>query len=412
MSSKASLWRIACCLTVHVLLAGGSSCAVPADIRPRAWIDVPKNGAQVSVNTPVVVNCHAYAQEGVTEVLLSVNGDPYVRKPSSEQGAQFAEVTLEWLPQEAGEYVLQVRAYDTKGEESHPSSITVHVVHGLTLRMTATPVEALTPIPTEETAAAATATVVQTATATATGNPTGTETRAPTETAVHSPTGTATSTTTSAPSPTNTATSMPTITPTSIPPVEASLWVDQESITAGECTLLHWGVEHATSIQLDGQAVAAQGTRQVCPTSTTTYHLRVEAPGGDVDRIVTVTVTAAPDTTPPTITNITPSAGLIRPPDCDPDSVTISATITDPSGVPKVELHYRVVGTGASWLWRSMSPTGGDVYEATLGDAQLRSSLFPYEDADTVQYYIKAWDSRTNMTQSSTQTVGVDFCVL
>jgi hypothetical protein len=58
-----------------------------------------------------------------------------------------------------------------------------------------------------------------------------------------------------------------------------------------------------------------------------------------------------------------------------------------------------------------MSPAGGDVYQATLGHDQLRSSRTPYEEADTVEYYIKAWDSKTNMTQSSTLTVGVQYCV-
>ena len=77
-----------------------------------------------------------------------------------------------------------------------------------------------------------------------------------------------------------------------------------------------------------------------------------------------------------------------------------------------MELHFRVVGVGSSWLWRSMNPAGGDVYQTSLGDSELRSSLFPYEDADTVEYYIKAWDSKTNMTQSPTQTLGVDWTVL
>jgi hypothetical protein len=172
-------------------------------------------------------------------------------------------------------------------------------------------------------------------------------------------------------------------------------------------------VEHATAVQLDGAGVASQGTRQVCPASTTTYHLHVVAPAGDVDRYVTVTVAAPPDTTPPNISGITKSADPIRPPDGEPgpDSVTISATITDPSGVPKVELHFRVVGVGSSWVWRTMNPAGGDVYQATLGDDQLRNSRSPYEEADRVEYYIKAWDSKVNMAQSATLTVGLVFCV-
>ena len=55
---------------------------------------------------------------------------------------------------------------------------------------------------------------------------------------------------------------------------------------------------------------------------------------------------------------------------------------------------------------------GGDTYQATLGDGQLKSIRSPYEEANTVEYYIKAWDSKANMTQSPTQTLGVDWTVL
>jgi len=358
----------------------------------------------VGVGTPVVVTFHAYAQEGVAEIALSVNGEEYIRKPAPQTGEQFIEITQEWLPEAAGEYVLQIRAYDTKGEVSNPASVRVEVVPAVTLRMTTPTVEAFAPAPAEEPTDTPTGTAVQV--------PTGTATQAPTEAAVHSPTGTAEATSTFAPSPTFSATSMPTITPTPIPPVEVSFSVEQDSITSGGCTVLHWDVEHATAVQLDGAGVASQGTRQVCPASTTSYHLHVVAPAGDVDRYVTVTVTAPPDTTPPNISGITESDDPIRPPDGEPgpDSVTISATITDPSGVPKVELHFRV--EGGVWVWRTMNPAGGVVYQAALGHDQLRMSLFPYEDADTVEYYIKAWDSKTNMTQSPTQTLGVDWTVL
>jgi hypothetical protein len=404
MSNKPLLSRMILCLTLLVLLAVGLSCVVQPETRPRAWIDVPKDGAQVGVNTPVVVTFHAYAQEGVAEIALSVNGEQYIRKPAPQPGAQFTEITQEWLPEAPGEYVLQIRAYDTKGEVSNPASVRVEVVPAVTLRIATPTARDVPPAPAEE--------PTDTPAGTATQVPTGTATQAPTEAAVHSPTGTAIQTPTStAPSaPTFTATRMPTITPTPIPPVEVSFSVEQDSITSGGCTVLHWDVEHATAVQLDGAGVADHGTRQVCPASTTTYHLHVVAPAGDVDRNVTVTVTALPDTTPPSITNITESADPIRPPDCEPDSVTIGATITDPSGVPKVELHFRV--EGGVWVWRTMSPAGGDVYQATLGHDQLRSSRSPYEEADAVEYYIKAWDSKVNMAQSATLTVGLVFCVL
>jgi hypothetical protein len=409
MGKTTLLWRAACSLTLLVMLSAGLSCAVRPQTRPRAWIDVPKDGAEVRVNTPVGVTAHVYAQDGVAEITLSVDGQLYVRTPPLQAGATYAVFTQEWLPAAPGEYVLQVRAYDTKGEVSNPASIRVAAVTGATLRISTPTVEAFPPAPAEEPTDTPIGAATQMATGTAIQTATGTATRAPTGTAVHSPTGTATSTETSVPSPTVAATSMPTTTPSPIPPAEVSFWVEQDSITSGGCTVVHWDVEHATTVQLDGAGVAGHGTKQVCPLSTTTYHLHVVAPSGDVDRNVTVTVTAPPDTTPPSISNITESADPIRPPDCSPNSVTISATITDPSGVPKRDLYYRVVG--GVWLWRSMSPAGGDVYQTALGDGELSNSLSPYEDADALQYYIKAWDSKANMSQSPTLTVGIVWCV-
>ena len=119
MGKNLLLWRLVLCLTLIALVGGALSCAVQPGTRPRAWIDVPKDGAQVSVNTPVTVTSHAYAREGVAEIMLSVNGEPYRREPPLQPGAPFTEITQQWLPGEPGEYVLQVRAYDTEGEVSN-----------------------------------------------------------------------------------------------------------------------------------------------------------------------------------------------------------------------------------------------------------------------------------------------------
>jgi hypothetical protein len=108
--------------------------------------------------------------------------------------------------------------------------------------------------------------------------------------------------------------------------------VEEDSITSGECTVLHWDVEHATGVYLDGQGVAGHGTRQICPTSATTYDLHVEAPAGDVDRSVTVTVSAPVDTTPPPPpTPYVPADGLPIP--CVSSQTLAWIPVSDPSGI-------------------------------------------------------------------------------
>jgi hypothetical protein len=351
---------------------------------------------------PVIVTSHAYAQAGVTEILLAVNGTEYRRESPSGAGAAFVEVTQEWVPAGPGEYALQVKAYDAEGNVSTPSIVRVRVLGEVATGPTATPTLAPSPLPGE--------------------------TAEPTDTPV-SPTYTPLSPTEAPVAPTDTPLS-PTDTPqappdTPWPSAQVSFSADSNSVIKGACTTLRWDVEYATTVLLDSAVVAAEGTQQVCPASTTTYHLYVTAPAGDVDRSVMVTVieptptytpepTSPPaDTTPPSITSITESDDPIRPPNCSPDEVIISANITDPSGVPKVDLHYRVVrgSEEGAWLWRPMNSSGGDVYETTIGDDQIKMSLFPYEGGATMEYYIKAWDSEANMTQSSTLEVTVIFCV-
>ncbi len=63
---------------------------------------------------------------------------------------------------------------------------------------------------------------------------------------------------------------------------------------AGNCTTLRWDVEHAIAVYLNGAGVAGHAAQQVCPSSTTTYTLRVEHAGGVTEKQVTITVTPIP----------------------------------------------------------------------------------------------------------------------
>jgi len=377
-----------------VLAVALTSCGVQAMTGlPRAWIDVPRDGAEVNADTAVSVISHAYAREGVAEIMLSVNGEPYTREPPAAPGEPFTQITQQWFPAGPGAFVLQVRAYDTQGQMSNAATVRITVV-GEPPELILTPAE----VPT----ATYTPTGVPTATYTPTGEPTDTPTS--TGSPTHTPTRTGTRTDT------------PTFTPTSIPTAQVNFGVERDSITSGECTVLHWDADYATAVYLDGEGVVGHGTRQVCPASTTTYQLHVTAPSGDVDRYVTVTVTPPPDTAPPSITKITASDDTIYSySTCGPTSVTIMAWINDPSGVSKVELNYRVVRSPGpvygQWRTLDMNPAGGDKHQATVGWNELRASLDPpVYTTSTMECYVRAWDTRNNMSQGSTLTVTLEAC--
>jgi hypothetical protein len=74
-----------------------------------------------------VVLSHAYAREGIAEVVLYVNGVAHSRGTPGEPGTDFSEFTHEWAPTGPGDYTIQLWVYDSLGETGDPATIAVHV---------------------------------------------------------------------------------------------------------------------------------------------------------------------------------------------------------------------------------------------------------------------------------------------
>jgi len=180
-----------------------SSCVRETVSASQAWIDYPREGSVVPLGETVTVMSHVYAREGVAEVVLAVNGEAYRRDIPPGSGTNFAEISQEWLPAEAGVYTLQVWVYDTSGESSNPATVSVSVTDEVIADevIDAAAEEPITP-PTE------TLTPIVSDTPTLTPVISDTPTLTPTSTATWLPTNTPTS-----PPPTFTPTSPPTDTP-------------------------------------------------------------------------------------------------------------------------------------------------------------------------------------------------------
>lgn len=118
------------------------------------------------------------------------------------------------------------------------------------------------------------------------------------------PTATWTPTPLSTPTPTRTST--PTAGPASI-----EFWADRTEIPAGQCLQLGWRVRNVQAVYLNDQGVIGEEVRQVCPTSDTTYVLRVVTLEGEEYRRIDVHV--LPATATPSAT-ATPANGVSRPP--------------------------------------------------------------------------------------------------
>ncbi len=427
-----------------ILIAGTTACAQAAGpAGPRAWFDAPLDGSTVSLGTPVPVVSHAYAQEGVTEMFLAVNDEPYWRGAPTKSGT-FAETAYEWRPDKEGDYVLLVKAHTASGAASLPATVRVKVVGKRTPTATATAIKppsgGITPVagqadlaivsveaivagykdgtpfcntrvvyrnagtvavPREFTiqfhvnrtpqwastfagglapGAIAEAIFVyqfvgspyiginldstdvidesdETNNAFANaricgGTPPPVITRTPTPTGEPSVRPSATSiapATDVAPVPpplTHTPTRTRTNTPW--PPATVKFGADKTSLVQGECTNLYWDVTNATKVTLDGQGVAGHGTRQVCPDKTTTYNLHVQAPRGNVDKSVTITVTAPPDKTPPPVPSPrVPANGLAIA--CKSSQTLAWLPVSDPSGIAGYYVKLERQITANNW---------------------------------------------------------------
>lgn len=82
-----------------------------------------------------------------------------------------------------------------------------------------------------------------------------------------------------------------TATPLPPPGVIINYYVEQDLISRGSCTVLHWGIENVRAIYLNGEGVQGWDKRRVCPNVTTTYALRIILnDGNSIERVIVVRV--------------------------------------------------------------------------------------------------------------------------
>lgn len=328
---------------------------------PNVFIQSPVAGSQVPVNQPVIVSATASDPNGITRAELWVGGNVVDQQQSAvPEGQPTFPTTLRWTPPVAGSYTLEVRAHNSLGAVSAPTTVMITVVGGPEEADTPTPtLSGETPTPGGPPRAVTTSDLnvregpgqdypvigllpVNTQVEVTGKNPdsswwqivypqgsaerawiyapftrpsntenvpvvdtpvpptpTITPTVTPTETA--SPTASPTTETTPTPTPTSTPT--PTPTPTTSPTPIVEFGATDTTINPGQCSTLQWHIENITAAFLSGGEFSNLGVTgpfgsiDVCPTGTTLYILRAEAPGGPIERSVTVTVRTEQTTT-------------------------------------------------------------------------------------------------------------------
>jgi peptidoglycan-associated lipoprotein len=79
------------------------------------------------------------------------------------------------------------------------------------------------------------------------------------------------------------------------PSPTASISVSPDTIQPGQSATLTWQTTNATDVSIDGiGAVQPNGSQQVSPTDSATYHLTAKGSGGTQDATTRLTVTQAP----------------------------------------------------------------------------------------------------------------------
>ena len=88
--------------------------------------------------------------------------------------------------------------------------------------------------------------------------------------------------------------------PPAPPAPTASLSASPNTVEKGQSATLTWQTTNATDVSIDGiGAVEINGSRQVTPADSTTYHLTAKGAGGSQDATARVTVTTPPPPPPP-----------------------------------------------------------------------------------------------------------------
>ena len=133
-------------LLLLALLLALSACNLPLKITSsgtaKAWIDAPLDGMQLPL-APYTLVFHSSDPLGVQQMEVSINGQVLASLPNPDPAQSLVELTQVWQPQQAGRYVIRVRAQNTLGNWTDPDSVTVLIENS-----TSTPSPTPTSIPT------------------------------------------------------------------------------------------------------------------------------------------------------------------------------------------------------------------------------------------------------------------------
>jgi len=359
MNSRRLFWLVGLSLLLGLSACAGSPTpVVNQPTRPIAIIAAPRNDTPVAVGQEVIITFTAADVKGVSQVELSVDGQPIHVEKVNPPVNSFAG-NKAWTPAQPGSHVIELRAFNIDNEPSDPAQVFVTVTGAggeTALPASETPGPAVTPnattitlIPPSPTLADAATSQPPAANQPSVTTRTGLNVRGGPGTdypvigrltenqtllvsgrnaettwwqVIYPPgsnergwvSGDAQFTVASnvegapiVPAPPKPTPVPPTATPTLALPVIQYFKADRETLNPGEKVTLSWDLSGAREafLRYDDvtEGVTAPGSKTLSPSKTTVYTLLARGPAGDTTAEVTVKMNAATATPVPIISD-------------------------------------------------------------------------------------------------------------
>ena len=185
-----------------------------------------------------------------------------------------------------------------------------------------------------------------------------------------------------------------------VPTPTGGISADPLEIDSGQCSTLRWNTNDATSVSLDPGigSVDATGSRQVCPSATTTYTLTATGSGGSLSPPPAVIVAVRRPAQEP-MGSLTASVENIRPREC----TTLVWTTTDAAS-QSISPGIGVVESAGS---RQVCPSATTTY--TLSASGPGGSLDP---EPTVTIAVEEWGRPTGTFIASPPVIDRGECAM
>lgn len=379
-----------------------SSCASDQSSVYQAWIDFPRQGAEFSPGSAIPITIHIADHENLAEVIIQIGEEVIFQGPPPPSGDPVMTFSQEWIPNQPGEYTIEVDVMDENGNRVSRAQVDISVLDDLELFRPDLSVTNIILVGNDQIQCDF-------------NNLGGAVLPAGRDVWIDIILGPAES---------------------EVPPIARSNIGVGDSLEAGDTRSFitapispapSWPHLVTCRIDVDDQITESDEANNLMmvtlnpsvatpPIATTETPTSTPLPPPPTTQAPSPTIqpppSITPDASPPNISGLSATPDRIAELPCVQNTVTISAQVSDPSGLSQVKLYYRATkgSTVGSWQVQDMVHEGGSSYLLAVGPSQISASYSPYGGL-ILQYYVKAWDSYGNTSQTSSGNLPLDYCV-